>query len=154
VRGDVELLGDKGEGLSMISWKSDSAIVLGVYLGSDHVPLLCVVKPRFRTSSRPRSSISRSTAWNAPRTLKAPIRCRCSPLKKSRTFGLAGSCPSHFVLFSASGVCGVDAMLLRVVLVRIGVVWMCGRMSACAASTDARVRRRDPLEGVSTAITR
>lgn len=90
--------------------------------GKEDLPELCVTTPVFRTSSIPFSSTSLSTAWNAPRTLKAPIFWKFSALKNSRILGFAGSCPSHGVPFSASGDCGVDARLLSVVLVSTGVV--------------------------------
>lgn len=43
---------------------------------------------------------------------------------------------------SASGVWGVDARFESVVLVRMGVRWMCGLMRVWASSTYARVRGR------------
>jgi hypothetical protein len=59
--------------------------------------------------------------------------------------GRAGSWPSHCVPTSASGVCGVDARVVKVVFVRIGVRWMCGLMSSWAARTEARVRGREEV---------
>jgi hypothetical protein len=112
----------------------------------EDVPLLCVQTPLLCTSSRPSSSIKRVTAWNAPRTLNAPMRWRFSHLKNSRTLGLAGVWPSHCVLFNASAVCGLDARLFNVVLVRMGVRWMCGLIKAWAATTDSRVKGRDDVD--------
>lgn len=87
----------------------------------------------------PISSISRRTAWNAPRALNAPTRCRFSHLKKRRIFGLAGVSCSVSPDNGEEGSCGVDASVLSVVLVSSGVRWMCGSMRACASSTWAGV---------------
>jgi len=106
----------------------------------EDVPLLCVTTPVFLTSSIPFSSTSLSTAWNAPRTLNAPMRWKFSALKNSFIFGFAGSCPSHCVPLNASGLCGVHARFVNVVLVRIGVRCMYGLMSVWAASTEERVK--------------
>lgn len=86
------------------------------------VPLLCVTTPLALTLSNPSSSINRRSAWNAPRTLNAPMRWKFSHLKNNRIFGVAAFLPSHCVSRSASAVCGVDAMLFSVVF-----VWICVR---------------------------
>lgn len=110
-----------------------------------NIPLLCVTTPLFCTSSTPNSSINLPTAWNAPRTLNAPMRWKFSALKNSRNFGFAGVSPAHWVPCSASGVCGVDARVVNVVLVRMGVRWMCGLIISWAARTEARVSGREEV---------
>jgi hypothetical protein len=142
VGGDVEGAGCEGEGLRVVS--CNMLTFTGMNWWGD-VPLLCVTTPRLRTSSSPISSMRRNTAWNAPRTLNAPMRCRFSHLKNSLILGFAGSCPSHCVLLSASAVCGVDARVERVVFVRMGVRWMWGLMIAWAATTDSRVKGREDV---------
>jgi hypothetical protein len=134
VSGDGEGAGCEGKGLRVVS-----CVVLVMLLCSflvilggevkEVVPLLCVMTPFRLTSSMPCSSIKRSTAWKAPRTLNAPMRWKFSHLKNRRIFGFAGSCPSHCVPFSASCVCGVDARFDSVVFVRMGVRWIWGLMS-------------------------
>lgn len=104
-----------------------------------NIPELCVTTPFFLTSSIPLSSTKRSTAWNAPLTLNAPIFWKFSALKNSLILGFAGSWPSHCVSLSAAGLCGVDARLESVVLVSTGVVWMWGLMRLCAATMESRV---------------
>lgn len=86
----------------------------------ERIPELWVITPRRFTSS-PRSCSNRNKAWNAPRALKAPIRWKFSHLKKNRNCGHAGSWPSNGVPTKASEVCGVEAIVLRVVQVNNGV---------------------------------
>ncbi len=80
------------------------------------LPELCVTTPLASSSL-----LNRDRAWKAPRTLNAPIRWKFSHLKKNLILGCAGIWPSKGVPRRASGVCGVDARVERVVDVRTGV---------------------------------
>ncbi|KIH93075.1 hypothetical protein SPBR_02217 [Sporothrix brasiliensis 5110] len=105
------------------------------------LPELCVATPLANPppASHPGSRLSRSTAWNAPRALKAPTRCMFSHLNQMRSVGRAGVAPSHGVPCSSSAVRGVDTMPSIVRLVKTGVRWTKGRMRLWASTTDARV---------------
>lgn len=80
------------------------------------------------------SFLSLSTAWNAPRALKTPIRCRFSHLNHSRITGFAGFWPL------APWDLGVDAMVFNARLVSTGVRWIRCLIRSWALRVDSLVK--------------
>ena len=96
------------------------------------MPELVVTTPLERSSS-----LNRNRAWNAPRALKAPARCKFSHLKKKLILGCAGVRPSKGVPTRAFADCGEDASADSVFDVSTGVRWIWGFITWWADWTEA-----------------